>query len=152
MADGLTTTTTVATIPSGTTIATDDVAGTHYEVIKLADGTADSATRIASGVGTPVSALRVVEATAATSTLANVAGSATSVTLQASNANRLGWTVFNDSTAILYVKCGATASTTSFTVKMAAGAYWELPFRYTGVVDGIWASATGNARVTEFTA
>ena len=29
------------------------------------------------------------------------------------------------------------ASTTSFTVKLVGGAYWELPFRYTGEVRGI---------------
>lgn len=89
-------------------------------------------------------------AKAASATLANVASSATNVTLQASNANRIGLTIFNDSTAILYVKFGATASSSSFTVKMNAGAYYEMPQPiYTGIVDGIWASATGNARMTE---
>ena len=81
----------------------------------------------------------------------SVAGSASSVSLLASNANRLGATVFNDSTADLYLKLGATASTTSFTVKMAAGSYFEVPFNYTGAIDGIWSSATGSARITELT-
>jgi hypothetical protein len=59
--------------------------------------------------------------------------------------------VFNDSTAALFLKFGATASATSFTVKIAAGAYYEMPTRptYTGIVDGIWAAANGNAYVTE---
>lgn len=88
-----------------------------------------------------------------TATLANVASSATSVTLQASNANRLGWNVFNDSTAVLYVKFGATASATSFVVELAALGYYEMPsaLTYKGIIDGIWASANGNARVTELT-
>lgn len=86
------------------------------------------------------------------STLANVASSATSVTLQAANPKRRGWLVFNDSTAILYVKFGATASATSYVVQIAAGGYYEMPNPiYTGVIDGIWASANGNARVTELT-
>lgn len=88
-----------------------------------------------------------------TSTLANVASSASSVTLQASNASRVGWDCFNDSTQVLYVKFGATASATSFTVKIAAGGYYEMPSAliYKGIIDGIWASANGAARVTELT-
>lgn len=89
--------------------------------------------------------------TSATGTSSNVSGSASSTTLLASNAARKGATIFNDSTAILYVKFGATASVSSFGVKMIAGAYFEMPFSYTGIIDGIWASATGAARVTEFT-
>lgn len=91
---------------------------------------------------------------ASTATLANVAASATSVTLDAANSARLGLTIFNDSTSVLYVKLGATASATSFTVKMDGGAYWEMPPSpvYTGVIDGIWVTASGNARVTDITA
>lgn len=85
-----------------------------------------------------------------TGTLANVASSATVVTLQALNTSRLGWTVWNDSTSVLYLKFGSGASATSCTVKIAADGYYELPFLYTGVITGIWASANGNARVTEF--
>lgn len=88
---------------------------------------------------------------APTATLSNVSGSATSVTLISANNHRLGFSIYNDSTADLYVKYGATASTSSFTVLMVAGAYYEDPYGYTGIVDGIWASATGNARCTEMT-
>ena len=63
------------------------------------------------------------------------------------NAARKGATIHNDSTQILYVKFGTTASATSYTVKMVADAYYEVPFGYTGRIDGIWASANGNARV-----
>lgn len=91
------------------------------------------------------------EATNATSSVTQVASSATNVTLKASNASRRGLSVHNDSTAILFLKLGATASATSYTVKMAANAHYEVPFNYTGVVDGIWASANGNAYVTEIT-
>jgi len=86
-----------------------------------------------------------------TATLTNVAGSASSVTLLASNANRLGATIVNDSTAILYVKFGTTASSTSYTVRMTLNAYYEVPFGYTGRIDGIWTVAAGNARITELT-
>jgi len=36
-------------------------------------------------------------------------------------------------------------------VQMGAGAYYEVPFGYTGALKGIWASATGAARITELT-
>lgn len=92
--------------------------------------------------------------TAATATLANVSGSASSVTLLASNSSRLAAVIVNDSTAILYVKHGSTASTTSYTYQLQAGDQLELPVNpiYTGIITGIWASATGSARTTELTA
>lgn len=93
-----------------------------------------------------------IDQSAAAATLANVSGSATSVTLQAANTARRGWTALNDSSAALYVKFGATASTVSFTVKVPAGGYFEMPKPvYTGVIDGIWDSAAGAVRVTEIT-
>jgi hypothetical protein len=61
----------------------------------------------------------------------------------------LGRTVFNDSTAVLYLKYGTTASETDYTVQLAPGGYYEFPQPlYIGPVDGIWASANGNARLT----
>lgn len=91
--------------------------------------------------------------TSITSTITSVAGSATTVSLLASNVSRKGMTVQNESTAILYLKFGATASLTSYTVQIPAGAYYELPFIrvYTGAIDGIWSAANGNARITELT-
>lgn len=83
-------------------------------------------------------------------TLANVSQSASNVTILASNTSRLGATIHNDGDDILYLKFGTTASTTSFTVKMQVDDYYEVPFGYTGIIDGIWASSgSGAARVTE---
>ena len=88
-----------------------------------------------------------------TSTKANISGAAASTTLLASNALRTGATIWNDSTAILYVDLtGGTASATSCTVKLIADAYYEVPYGYHGLITGIWASATGSGRVTEFSA
>lgn len=84
-----------------------------------------------------------------TSSLSNVSGSATSVSLLASNANRKVAKFYNDSSAILYLKEGTTASTTSFTTKLFPEGYYETT--YTGAIDGIWASATGAVRITELT-
>lgn len=91
----------------------------------------------------------------ATGTVATVASSASSVTLLAANALRKGATITNDSSALLYVKLAASAASTSAYTAVMAGAgsapfaYYEVPFGYTGEIRGIWASGTGNARVTE---
>jgi hypothetical protein len=96
-------------------------------------------------------AIRVSTSTAGTATLANVSGSASSVTLQASNTARLRLDIVNDSTVNLYVKYGSSASTTSYTRLLQAGESMTESL-YTGIVTGIWASATGAARMTELTA
>lgn len=83
----------------------------------------------------------------------NVNDTNISTTILASNTNRLGASVLNDSTVTLYLDLsGGTASATSHTVQLAPGAYYEVPFNYTGLITGIWASdASGAARVTEWT-
>lgn len=85
-----------------------------------------------------------------TATLTNVSASVTSVTLLAANAARVGVIVWNDSTATLYIKYGATASATSTSVRMEPDSYWEMPEPvHPGIMDAIWTAATGAARVTE---
>jgi hypothetical protein len=87
-----------------------------------------------------------------TGTPANVAGSASSVTILAANILRKGSAVTNDSTANLYLLLGTSAaSLTSYTVKLPPYAYYETPAGYTGQLTGIWDSAAGSARVTELT-
>jgi hypothetical protein len=87
-------------------------------------------------------------------THSNVAASATTVALFTASTNAVEMrSVFNDSTATLYLKYGATASTTSHAVQVAPGGYFEFPMTRNGVwpgaVEGIWSSATGSARCVE---
>ena len=91
-----------------------------------------------------------------TPTPTSVASVITSVTLLAANTARAGATIYNNSTSVLYVELGATASLTAFTVVLAAisggiGGYYEVPFGYRGVISGIWPVANGNANVRELT-
>ena len=103
-------------------------------------------------VNEPVEIVRIARGERSTiGTTTSVSASDSNVTLLAVNANRSGATIFNESTSDLYVKLGATASLTSYSVRLIGGAYFELPYGYTGIIDGIWASATGAARITEFT-
>lgn len=112
-------------------------------------GNATSTDSGTSGSGTQ----RIINAGAATGTKSNVAGSASSVTILASNTSRKGAVIYNDSTALLYLDLsGGTASSSSYSVQMPANSYFELPGPtiYNGAITGIWTSAAGNARVTEW--
>lgn len=94
---------------------------------------------------------RVISANTASATLANVSASTSNVTLLASSSTRLGAAFYNDSTSVLYLKFGANASATSFTVILTANAYYELPQPcYSGIIDGIWVAAAGACRVTSW--
>ena len=95
-------------------------------------------------------------------TVTSVASSTSNVTLFAENVQDHGRIIFNDSTAVLYIKFGANCSASDYTVQIAAGASFVFPLGsngiytgqwdgiYSGQVDGLWASANGNARLTSW--
>lgn len=84
-------------------------------------------------------------------TVTPVATSTTVATLLAAGAVGSGRMIVNDSAGILYVKFGAAASATDWTVKVAAGGYYELPQPlYGGLVTGVLDTGTGTARVTSY--
>jgi hypothetical protein len=80
-----------------------------------------------------------------------IAASVTSVSLVSSNPARKGITIWNNSTANLYIDFGANPSTSSFAVKISADGYYELPYSYTGSIGAIWDAANGSALVRELT-
>jgi len=62
------------------------------------------------------------------------------VTLLRPNAGRRAASIVNDTTNVLYVKCGTGATTTSYTVKMPINSYFELPQPpWIGQVDALGA-------------
>lgn len=80
----------------------------------------------------------------------SVADTASSTTLVAARTERKELIIQNDSSSILYVKFGATATASDYTIKLAQDAV--LVTEYTGRVDGIWSSdSTGAAKITELT-
>lgn len=115
--------------------------GTNNATIKAANVTA-----VAADTG-----IVVAPRASATGTQTSVASSATSVQLLAANTARIGVIIFNDSTQVCFVKFGTTASATSFAYRLTANSTLEVPYGYTGRIDAIWASANGNARITEMT-
>ena len=84
------------------------------------------------------------------SAVTSVSASASNVTLLEEDPQRKGFFLFNDSSNNCYVKFGTTASTTSFTIKMAAGSFYEIEYpNYRGQIDAIWDGTNGAMRVTE---
>lgn len=65
------------------------------------------------------------------------------------NTNRIGATIYNEGSAICYMKLGTDASTTSYTLQIISGAYYELPYRYTGSITAITSSGSCVLRITE---
>lgn len=89
-----------------------------------------------------------------TCTFSTVGDSASSVTLLASNHQRKGASIVNTSTAVLYIRMdgGTATTTTGYNVALTQGGYFEVPFGYTGLITGIWASdAGGAANMAEYT-
>lgn len=91
--------------------------------------------------------VKEVRATTPTTTSPAVTNSNTSIL--ASNSNRLGATIYNEGAAICYMILGSTASTTSYTLQIQVGGYYEIPFGYTGAIAGITSAGTAQLRVTE---
>jgi hypothetical protein len=148
--------------------------GTNIRAVKT-DGYGDVFTRLSDGVSnvaikaastaavatdpalvvaiSPNNSLTVKEPRPGTASQANVALSATSVTLLSSNSNRLRYSVINDTNRQAYVSHSGAASTTNFKYTLQPGEYYEDPFPcFTGAVTIIWsASGSGSARVCEET-
>ncbi len=140
-----------ATLTGGTQQAriTD---GTNVATVKAASTAAVAADKALVVAISPNNALTTTTAKATTPAQSTVAASASNVALLALNANRLGATIFNDSaSATLYVKLGTAASTSSYTAQLFPSGYYEIPYNYTGAIEGIWSAAVGNARITELT-
>ena len=80
----------------------------------------------------------------------SVSSSQSNTTLLVANDDRKMATIYNNSTSVLFIKYGATASVSSFSLKIGAGDYLEFPYPcYTGQIDGFWEALNGNAMVTE---
>lgn len=87
-----------------------------------------------------------------TSVLTNVPASLTNVNLLPANLNRLGATIYNESSSgFMYVKLGSVASSSSYTIRMLPLDYFEVPFGYTGQIDALWSITGGTARIDELT-
>lgn len=70
-------------------------------------------------------------------------------TIMTASTARLGGQIFSEGPGNLHITLGTgTTSTSSYTVRLSSGDYYEVPSNYTGLIGGIFATA-GTARVTE---
>jgi hypothetical protein len=128
--------------------------GTMSAKLPATLGQTTSGASMAVVIASDQSAVPISVPASASTALSNVSGSASSVSILASNASRKNATFYNDSTAILYLKLNSgVASTTSYSVQIQPGGYYELPNGsvYTGAITGIWSAANGAVRITELT-
>jgi hypothetical protein len=142
--------------PNATKFQTKEASGLHVPavVIGYSDGSDAFVTSDASGLAVQgTTTLDGVSASSATVT--SVADNAASTQLLAANANRIGWAITNTSSAVLYLKFGSGATTTtSYTKRLVqyADAGQGPIGLYTGAIYGIWASDPGDgaANCTEW--
>lgn len=101
-----------------------------------------------SWTGTP---LVVAGKLATASTAATVAVAATSTQVLASQTTRMGFTIYNDSSQIVYIKKGTAASATSFDWILEPYDQLEvITPGYSGVIHHISGTAQGNLRVSSW--
>lgn len=134
------------TLPgTGTIVAADDVGGVLFQQIKLAYGADGAATAVEATAPLPVAM-----GGAANAALTAVPASITSVQLLAPRAGRKGAVIVNDGNATMYLAYADTASAAAYTYKMPPNAVFEMPQPiWAGAISAIWASASGNAVITE---
>lgn len=146
-----------ATLPDGTNAALmPSTAGYVTTIVPAFAATSgDAPTPLADADGIFVQGTTTFENVSASSATVTSVGDDTADTqLLAANANRIGWSVTNDSSAVMYLKFGTSASSTSFTARLAQNervGQGPLDGLYTGQINAAWASnAGGNARITEW--
>jgi hypothetical protein len=141
---------------TGAVVATDEVTdgtlGTvQVQYVKLMDGALNGTAKGGVDANGRLAVLARPSGSGTATTSRPSASTTASAQLLAANTSRIGATIWNEGAQELYVKCGTTASTTDYTVRLAPGSYWETPFNYTGRIDAITSTSTAQSQVTEYT-
>jgi len=105
------------------------------------DGRAHFFRTTADGALFVTGSVTVVGTGAATTVVSSAAATLTSFTMLAADPLRKIATFFKEGTNTAYLKFGATASDTSYTVKLSNNGYYETPERYTGQIDIVFSTA-----------
>jgi hypothetical protein len=139
-----------STLPAtGDIIATDDIAGIKYQRMKLIHGNDG----INNGDVSSTNPLPVTQIKPTTPTVTSVAASLISGTLIASNTNRKGLIVCNNTDSKIYILFGTgTASSSNFSCFLVSGGIFSLGNTdYTGQLNVISTTTNGTIQVTELT-
>jgi hypothetical protein len=98
----------------------------------------------------PIHAREVCPTPCETATPNAVPAAASSTPLFVANPYRRGAKLYNNSTEELKLAYGRAATDEDFDEVVPAKAPWTMDVLFVGEVNGIWPSATGNARVVDF--
>lgn len=129
----------------------DDSSGHGPVTVKPGNQAAVSSDRALVVAISPNNSFTVTEAKPTTTATSSVPAAITDTTLLPSNSIRLGATIYNNSMHFLYIRLGSSVSLSDFTVKLFPLSYYEVPYGYTGQINGIWSQANGSAKITELT-
>lgn len=82
----------------------------------------------------------------------SVTSSASSVTITAANADRKGISIYNNSTAALYLSYATPATAANSFMQMQPGSLLMLDqqLMVSNAIYGIWTAANGSAQITEY--
>lgn len=147
---------TLATPGAGIVVHTDNINGTVAQMIKVDVGPAGTSVlaSYAAGTGLPVQGIGTFvtkDARTTSSAITSINAAISDTMLLGINTGRFGASVYAEGPGTLFLKLGNSASTTSYTVQMTPQTYYEVPFGWTGSVNGIWGTQSGTARITEIT-
>jgi len=91
------------------------------------------------------------QTSAHTATITSVASTTSTVQVLAANETLNSATFYNASTQICYLSFDASATSSHYSVQIAAGGTFSLPQPvFNGVISATWASANGNLIVTTY--
>ncbi len=135
-------------------VSASNPAGAGYNVYIAGVGASDSSGSGALPVSGTVEAeflspVDVAFVPGQASNITQISSTTGSTLFVGANLSRKMLVIMNDSTASLYVKLGTSATTASFTYKIAAGAYIEMGSGWIGDISGFWSAVNGSALVTE---
>ena len=143
---------------ANTSVAITPGAGANVDAFSQSSGDLRQAVVVGDPASTEsaeviTAAMAVRPGRAASRTVTSVTAAAIDTPLLAANTARVGFMVFNDSTADLNLKYGTGASATSYSVKVPPNGVWvdKAAPMDTGAINGIWTAANGAARCTEWT-
>ncbi len=117
-----------------------------------AKGDASGNLLVSGGGGSSGTNVIVQQAAATTAVLTTISSVATTTTILAAATTRVAAAIYNSDANALMIKYGATAALTSFSYLIKSGETWDMPYRYTGIIDGLWAAdGVGTAFITSLT-
>lgn len=139
-------------------VATDEIGGFHFQLMKLVDGSENGGDRIggSAAFGLHVELKKAIDLEFARSATAvhtvTQVNTGAAATIAASNPARRNITIHNASGVVMWVRFGSAVTLANADFPIDPGETYDMQTpAYTGIVTAIWEAAdAGNCRVVEF--